>query len=112
MKYLLTVNGNDKWAAGLPPDPDEMERMGRFIEELTESGTMIFTGGLSPKEVKITASGGNVSFTDGPFVEAKEMIGGFAFVEVKSHEEAVEVSKRFFAIHGDGVGTMREVFSA
>jgi hypothetical protein len=110
MKYLLTVNGNEKWAAGLPPDPEEMERMGKFVEEISKSGTLLFTGGLSPKETRITASRGKVLFTDGPFTEAKEMMGGFALVEVGSHEEAIELSKRFFAIHGDGAGTMREVF--
>ena len=111
MKYLLTVNGNEKWVAGLPPDPEEMEKMGKFVEEIARSGALIFTGGLSPKETRITASGGKIVFTDGPFTEAKEMMGGFALVEVDSHEEAIKLSKRFFAIHGDGTGTMREIFS-
>ena len=110
MKYLLTVNGNERWAAGLPPEPEEMERMGTFVDEISKSGALLFTGGLSPKETVITSSNGKIVFTDGPFTEAKEMLGGFAIVEVDSHEEAVELSKRFFAIHGDGKGTMREVF--
>jgi hypothetical protein len=58
----------------------------------------------------MTASGGRVTFTDGPYAEAKETIVSFALIEVRSREEAIELSRRFWEIVKDGEGDIRQVF--
>ena len=103
MRFLMTVNGG-----GAPPDKELFAEMGRFVEELTRAGVLLATGGLD-RGTHVTASGGNVRFTDGPFTESKEQIVSFALLEVRSKEEAVELSRRFWTMVGDGEGDIRQV---
>ncbi|MFF0870051.1 YciI family protein [Nonomuraea sp. NPDC003560] len=84
--------------------------MGRFIQELTEAGVLLATGGMELGGTVLRSAGGELTVTDGPFAEAKEMAGGFALVEVGSREEALEVSRRFFAVVGDGECHMRQIY--
>ena len=58
--------------------------MGKFIEEMTQAGVLLATGGLEPGGTRITSSGGKITVTDGPFTEAKEAIVGFALIEARS----------------------------
>ncbi len=83
---------------------EKMDEMGKLIEESMKSGVLVATGGFqpSPKDVRVRSSKGQVAISDGPFTEAKELIGGFALFEVKSREEAIEMAKRFLRIAGDG----------
>jgi hypothetical protein len=104
MRFLLTTT------EGEMPDEKMMAEMGRFVEELTKAGVLLATGGLDRAGTHITSSGGKITVTDGPFTEAKEAIISFALIEVRSKEEAVELSKRFWAIAGDGEGDIRQVF--
>jgi hypothetical protein len=85
-------------------DPALNPAMGKLIEEETKAGTLLATGGFlpSPKDVRVRNSKGKITVTDGPFTEAKELIGGFALLEAKSREEAIEMGKRFLKIAGDG----------
>jgi hypothetical protein len=94
------------------PNPELMAEMGAFIEEATKAGVLLATGGLAPLEeaVKVISSGGKVTVVDGPFAEAKELIGGWAMMETRDMDEAVEWAKRFWAIAGDGESTIRQVF--
>jgi hypothetical protein len=108
MRFMLMTKGGDE-APG-PPDEKLMVEMGRFIEETTKAGVLLATGGLDPKGIHIKSSGGKVTVTDGPFTEAKEAVVGFALIEVRSKEEAIEMSKRFWKIVGDGEGEIRQVF--
>ena len=103
MRFLMTVNGGGK-----PPDNELVAEMGRFVEELTRAGLLLATGGLD-RGTHVTAAGGNVTFTDGPFTESKEVIVSFALIEVRSEEEALEMSRRFWKIAGDGEGDVRRV---
>ena len=103
MRFLMTVNGGGK-----PPDKELFAEMGRFIEELTRAGVLLATGGLG-RGMHATASGGKVTFTDGPFTESKEAIVSFALIEVRSAEEALELSRRFWRMVGDGEGDIRQV---
>jgi hypothetical protein len=57
----------------------------------------------------VKSSGGNFMVTDGPFTETKELIAGFAIIEVGSREEAIEASRRFFKVAGDGQGEIRRI---
>jgi hypothetical protein len=105
MRYLMTT-----YAGGAAPDEKMYAEMAAFVEELSKSGTLLATGGLEPEGTHVSASGGKVTFTDGPYVEAKELIVSFALIDVRSKEEALELSRRFFAIVGDGEGDVRQVF--
>ncbi len=70
---------------------------------MTRDGTLITTAGLRPTKegVRVRSNRGRISRTDGPFTETKEVIGGYAMLEAKSMEHAVELTQRFLAIHGD-----------
>ncbi|MGE5287456.1 MAG: YciI family protein [Micromonosporaceae bacterium] len=105
MRFLMTTMGG-----GTPPDEKMYAEMGRFVEELTKQGVLLATGGLAPGGTHITSSGGKITVTDGPFTESKETIVSFALIEARSKEEAIEWSKRFWQIAGDGEGDIREVF--
>ncbi|HEX4725509.1 MAG TPA: YciI family protein [Pseudonocardiaceae bacterium] len=105
MRFLM-LSGN----GGNEPDETLYVEMGKFIEELSKQGVLLATGGLDPVGTRVTSSGGELTFTDGPFTEAKETIGGFALVEVRSKEEAIEITRRFWKIVGDGQGYIHQVF--
>jgi hypothetical protein len=105
MRFLMTVNGG-----GPAADERLYAEMGRFIEELTGAGVLLATGGLAMEGTHAKASGGRVTFTDGPYTEAKETIVSFALIEARSREEAVELSRRFWEIVQDGEGDIRQVF--
>ena len=104
MRYLMISTGGDE------PDEKLYTEMGKFIEELTAAGVLLATGGLEPSGIRMTSSGGEISVTDGPFAEAKEAAAGFALVEVRSKEEAIELARRFRTIVGDGESVIQQVF--
>ncbi len=105
MRFLMTMNGG-----GPAADEQLHAEMGRFIEELTNAGVLLATGGLAMEGTHARASGGRVTFTDGPYAESKETIVSFALLDVRSKEEAVELCRRFWAIVGDGEGAIHQVF--
>ncbi|MDF9814747.1 YciI family protein [Streptomyces sp. SPB162] len=102
MRYMMMLRVQEN--TDLVPGEQLMEDMGKLIEEMTKAGVLLDTGGLRPtaEGTRIRLSGGKLSVTDGPFTEAKEVIGGYAMIEVKSKEEALEWASRFLRIHGDG----------
>ena len=67
-------------------------------------------GSQVPTVTKIISAAGNLSLTDGPFTEAKEAIVGYALVNVASKDEAIELSKRFWKIVGDGSGIIQRLY--
>ena len=95
-----------------PASPEKMEKMGKFIDELTKAGKLITTDGrkANATEMKIRMRKGKLSVTDGPFTEAKEIIGGFAVMQVDSREELIELTRRFLDIAGDGESQIVEMF--
>jgi hypothetical protein len=82
-----------------------MSDMGKLIEEMTRNGRLISTAGLRPTaegvRVRVRLRRGRLSRVDGPFTETKEVIGGYAVLEAKSKEEAIELTERFLKIHGE-----------
>ncbi|HEX7113034.1 MAG TPA: YciI family protein [Mizugakiibacter sp.] len=88
---------------GRMPSEQLMADMGRLMEEMTREGTLIDTAGLRPttEGKRVRLRGGRLSVTDGPFTEAKEVIGGYAILQADSMAQAVELTKRFLALHGD-----------
>jgi hypothetical protein len=105
MRYLMISRPTDA-----APDEKLYVEMGKFIEELTASGVLLATGGLEPGGVRVTSVGDEITVTDGPFAEAKEAVAGFALVEVRSKEEAIELTRRFRKIVGDGESVIQQVF--
>jgi hypothetical protein len=95
-----------------PPSPELMDAMGKFMEEATTAGVIVATGGIAPTAMgaKITLKDGAFTVTDGPFTEAKELIGGWALLECRDLDEAIEWSKRFISVLGDGEVRVRPVF--
>jgi hypothetical protein len=97
-----------------PPSPELFEKMGVFMEEATTAGVIVATGGIAPSAMgaKITLKDGAFSVVDGPFAEAKELIGGWALLECRDLEEAVEWGKRFISVIGEGEIRVRPVFGS
>lgn len=97
-----------------PPSQEEMDRMGRLIEESMKRGELIATEGCLPSALgaRIRLANGKVTVTDGPFTEAKEVVGGFAILNAASKEEAVEMVRRFLAFTGEGECELRQLYEA
>ena len=95
-----------------PPSPEEWAEMSKFMEEATKAGVLLATGGVGPVEdmTKLVRTDGKITVLDGPFTEAKELIGGWALLECRDKAEAIEWSKRFLDLAGDGETRLREVF--
>jgi hypothetical protein len=95
-----------------PPTPELMEEMGKFVEEATKAGVLVATGGVEPLDdaVKVSLKDGKFTVRDGPFTEAKELIGGWALMETRDREEAIEWTKRFLTLVGEGESTIRQVY--
>ncbi|GAA1581444.1 YciI family protein [Actinomadura kijaniata] len=106
MRFMMMTTGG----ADAPLTPVQEREMGAFIEEMSRAGVLLATGGLDPRGKHIKSEGGKVTVTDGPFSEAKEVVVGFALIEARSEEEAIELSKRFWRIVGDGEGVVQRVF--
>jgi hypothetical protein len=85
-----------------PPCPEEMTEMGKLIAEMTQAGVLLATGGCLPSALgaRVRASSGKLSVIDGPFTETKEVTGGFAILECKSKDEAIEMARRFLEVAG------------
>lgn len=92
-----------------PPNADEMEKMGKFIEESFKSGELVATGGLMPGRTYVRSAGGQVNVVDGPFAESKELIAGFALLQADSKDGAIEMSRRFLRIAGDGECELHQI---
>lgn len=97
-----------------------MNAIAKLGEEATRAGTLIETGGLyqSAAGARVRLSGGKIAVTDGPFTEAKEVVGGYAIYDVKSQEEAIEATSRFMELHREhwsgwvGESEIRQIFDA
>lgn len=93
------------------PDAAQYAEMGRLIGEMRSAGVLVDTGGVNPTGVsmRVRRSNGQFATTDGPFAESKEVVGGFAVLEVASKEEAVSWTRRFLDSCGDGQCELIEV---
>jgi hypothetical protein len=89
-----------------------MAEMGKMIEEWTKSGVLLATEGClsSAKGARVRLAEGSFTVTEGPFAEAKAIVGGFALIQASSKEEAIEYNKRFLKIAGDGETEIRQVY--
>jgi len=115
MRFMMMV----KHAENSGPPPKElMDAIASLSEEAVKAGTMIGSGGLAPmaQSTRVRVSHGQLTVTDGPFTEAKEVVGGFAQFELKSKEEAIEGAVRFMELHKkhwpgwEGETEIRQIF--
>ena len=111
MRFLALYTPDTK-RAGVPISEEHQAEMGKFINESMRTGVLLATGGLLPSSkggLIVRSAAGSITVTDGPFTEAKESIGGFALLEVKSTDEVIECTKQFLAIAGDGQTELRQI---
>ena len=101
MRYLSMIRVDEN--TGQKPSERLMSEMGKLIDEMTKEGTLVRTAGLRPTRegFRVRSQHGKLSTKDGPFTESKEVIGGYAVLEANSKEHAIELTKRFLAVHGD-----------
>ena len=100
MKFLMMIKHAEQTTPFQPPQ-SLMDAMGEFVGEGFSKGWLKDTAGLKPTKqgVRIRSKGGKLLTTDGPFTETKEIIGGYAIVETKTREEAMEIAHRFMELH-------------
>jgi len=93
---LMIPKGYEKAAPGTMPDAKVVAAMMKYNESLQKAGVLLALDGLQPPSMgaRVTFSGGKPTVTDGPFAEAKEVLGGYWMIQVKSKEEAIEWAKR------------------
>lgn len=110
MQFLMTYTPDDD----APPSPEKMAALAQFGEDAAKDGTLVSTGGMFPSSfgARVRLAGGKFTVTDGPFPEAKEVMGGWVIVNVNSKEEAIEIARRFMSIAGDGEGEIRQLTDA
>lgn len=95
-----------------PPTPEEMAQMGKMIEEQMKSGRLVATEGCMPSKegARVRVENGKFTVSDGPFAEAKEVVGGLAILNAPSKEAAVEYVKEFLQHMGQGECEVRQLY--
>lgn len=108
---LMIPKGYARADANAVPDAKAVEAMSKYNAELAQAGVLLALDGLQPpaKGARVAFSGGKAQATDGPFAEAKEVLGGYWMLQVKSKEEAVAWALRCPAADGDVI-EVRQVF--
>ncbi len=113
-EYQPNASPKEKADANFAPPKEAVEVMNRYNEEMAKAGILLSLDGLHPllKGARVTYKGGKTTVTDGPFVEAKEVVGGYWLIDVKSKDEAVEWAKRCPAVKVDSGATIevRQIF--
>ena len=97
---------------GTPHTADEQQQMGALIGEMYQAGVLVSTEGYLPsaKGFRVRQDRGNITVTDGPFTEAKEIVGGMAIIQSPSKDEAIRWTKKFLSVAGDGESEVRELW--
>jgi len=111
MKFLSIYKNAER---GVPPTQEEMATMGKLVEEGFKAGWLLATEGCLPSKfgARVRRAGTQLTVTDGPFSEAKEVVGGFAILQAKSKEEAIELASQFLKVAGDGECELRQIYEA
>lgn len=106
MKFMMIVKATKDSEAGLPPNSELIEAVGKMGEAAAKSGALLSSGGLLPSSrgARIRAAQGKTSVIDGPFAETKELVGGYAIFELPSKEEAIRAGREFMQVHADILG--------
>ncbi|SRR5712692_4348928 len=115
MRFMMMVKHAEQQG---PPPKELMDAIAILSEEAVKDGSMIGNGGLAPtaQSTRVRVSKGELTVTDGPFTEAKEVVGGYAQFELKSKEEAIQGAVRFMELHKkywpgwEGETEIRQIF--
>ena len=112
MRYLLIHKLDESLPEAWNPSAEFIEQMGAFMEECASSGVLLAAEGVhkSDEGAIVRKASGGLSVTDGPFSEAREVIGGFALINVDSKDQAVELAKRFADMFSEVSVEIRRVF--
>jgi len=102
MRYMVMHYETQDMEDGVPPSPEEQAAVGKYMQEAAMSGVLLTGEGVAPSSAgaRVEVDNGTVRVIDGPFAEAKELIAGFAILEVDSLAEAVEHARRFALLVG------------
>jgi hypothetical protein len=111
MKFLSIYKAVER---NTPPSQEEMAKMGKLVEEGMKAGWLLATEGCLPTALgaRVRNSNGNVTVTDGPFAEAKEVVGGFAILRANTKAEAIQLARDFLQVVGEGECELRQIFEA
>jgi hypothetical protein len=110
------IRSDETMPAG-PPPPALLAAIAKAGEQAAKDGTLLDQGGLAPTAAgaEVRLAGGKVTVVDGPFTEAKEVVGGYAMWQLRTRDEAVEAARRFMELHAehwpgfDGVCVVRQI---
>ncbi|HEU4412970.1 MAG TPA: YciI family protein [Polyangiaceae bacterium] len=111
MRFMMIMYPGPKAEAGVLPDETILEAMGKYNEELVKAGVLLAGEGLHPtsRGARVRFPGGKARVSDGPFTEAKEIIGGYWLIQTKSKQEAIEWASRCPA-SGEEMIEIRQVY--
>ena len=100
MRYLTFIRHSESYRQSTPPAA-LMEAMGKFVQKSLQDGSLVDTGGLLPSKdgTRVLLARGKITVTDGPFTESKEVIGGYAILNVASRSEALRIATEFMELH-------------
>jgi hypothetical protein len=100
MRYMMFIKHREDFRRADVP-ASLFEAMGKFIEETAKNGNFVSGAGLQPSSagLRVKLGGGKITVVDGPFTESKEIVGGYAIMDARSREEAVELARRFMELH-------------
>jgi hypothetical protein len=109
MKFLSIYKHAER---NTPPSQEEMNTMGKLVEEGMKAGWLLGTEGCLPSALgaRVRRSGDKITVTDGPFIESKEVVGGFALLQANSKEEAIKLTKDFLQVAGEGECEIRQLY--
>jgi len=102
-RYIAMHKADARFEAGAPSTKAEMEAMDKLIGEMTKAGVLLATASLEPssRAVRLRNFGGRGTLVDGPFAESKELVGGFAILELDSRQEAIDWARRYVDVLGE-----------
>ena len=100
MRYMMFIKHAENFRTEDVPAA-LFEDMGKFIEEAAKNGNFVSGAGLQPSSAgtRVRLESGKITVIDGPFIETKELVGGYAIMDAKSHEEALALARRFMELH-------------
>ena len=103
MRFMMIVRANKESESGAMPQPELLEAMGRFNKVMIQAGVMLAGDGLQPssKGARVHFTKGKPTVIDGPYIESKELVGGYWMIQVRSQEDAIEWAKRAPMLDGD-----------
>ncbi|SEM07995.1 YciI family protein [Streptacidiphilus jiangxiensis] len=110
-RYLSLIRIDEQDSARAFASPESQQAIGALFKEITEAGVMLETAGLteSAAGATVTWAAGKLSVTDGPFAEAKEVVGGYALMQCRDRAEALEWTRRFLSCHDASVTVTAEL---